>query len=66
MTKFTNNTPKAAADLTNQDVITYLSGLGFTVKEVLVENNKIEFLEVFENLNVAQITTVKAKYPELT
>lgn len=65
MTKFTNNKPKPSDDLTNQDVITYLLGQGFTVKQVLVENNEVQNLEVIENLNAAQITTVKAKYPEL-
>lgn len=64
MTRIQNNKPKQT-ELTNQDVIDYLIGGGFTPKEILVKDNQVEVLEVFENLNAVEITTIKTKYPEL-
>lgn len=66
MTRLINTTPKPPRDLTNQDVINYLISIGLEPIEILVENNRVQYLEVKETLTASQITIIKTKYTELT
>lgn len=61
MTKFSSNNSKPA-QLTNQDVIDFITSIGGTVKSVTVENDKVISLEVFETTKDLQILT---RYTEL-
>lgn len=62
MIRYENKNQKAK-DLTNKDVIDYLSLQGITALRVTVVNNEVIELEVSEN---NKDTEIFIKYPELT